>query len=188
VAAVLAKLAKHCPPQLGQKAKTERQYSSLEPENSPKIARKRRQLTGWSRPRQEKVLFSWLTHALMPSDVRPCDGLSDVHAQDKKISEDSCDLEIGDAFSKSVSHVSVKRQTIARRTSLATIPEERWPFWLTRPLRTTQTSNTSAQGDLQPSTDHNQTPLIPSVRFSSANASCFANIRRQPSVIRWKLP
>ncbi|KAG2037654.1 hypothetical protein BDR03DRAFT_956494 [Suillus americanus] len=184
VAAALETLAKHCPPQFGRRAKTKRQYSSLEQENSPKIARKRRHLIGWGRPRQEEDLLSWLTHALTPSDV---------HAQDKKIAKDPCDSEVGNASPKSGSHVSVKRLKTTRRTSLTSIPEERWSYWLTRPLRTTRTSDISAQGDLQPATsppDHSQTPPIPPVRFSSASAyaSCFANPQRQPSVIRWKLP
>ncbi|KAG1821178.1 uncharacterized protein BJ212DRAFT_1551038 [Suillus subaureus] len=175
VAAALATLAKHCPPQLGWKAKTKRQYSSLEQEDSPKITRKRRQLIGWGRPRQEEDLLSWLTHALVPSYVQPSDVPSDVHAQDNKIAEDPCDS------------VSVKGLS----TSLASIPEERWSYWLTRPLRTTRTSDALALEDLQSPTfppDHSQTPPIPAVRFSSAYASCFANPQRQPSVIRWKLP
>ncbi|KAG2060810.1 hypothetical protein BDR06DRAFT_947301, partial [Suillus hirtellus] len=68
VTAALAVLAKHCPPQLGRKTKTKRQYSLLEQEDSPKIARKRRQLTGLGCPRQDDVLLAWLTHALAPSD------------------------------------------------------------------------------------------------------------------------
>ncbi|KAG1887251.1 hypothetical protein F4604DRAFT_1720935 [Suillus subluteus] len=186
VAEALGTLAKHCPPQLGRKAKTKRQQSSLEQENSSKIARKRRHLIGWGRPRQEEDLLSWLTHSLVPPDMS-----SDVHAEDKKIAEGPCDSEVGNASPKSVSHVSVKRLKIARRTSLTSIPEERWSYWLTRPLCTTRMSGISAQGDLQPPAsppDRSQTPPIPAVRFSSAYASCFANTQRQPSVIRWKLP
>ncbi|KAG2347935.1 hypothetical protein BDR05DRAFT_987283 [Suillus weaverae] len=191
VSAALATLAKRCPPQLGRKTKTKRQYSSLEQENSPKLAGKRRQPIGWGRPRQEEVLLSWLTHALVPSDRQPSDMPSDVHAQDKKITKDPCDSEAGDASPKSVSGVLVKQPKTARRISFASIPEERWSFWITRPLCTTRASETSAQGDLQPPTsppDHSRTPPNSAVRFSSAYASCFANPQRQPSAIRWKLP
>ncbi|KAG1779203.1 hypothetical protein EV702DRAFT_1195700 [Suillus placidus] len=190
VSAALATLAKHCPPQLGRKTKKKRQYSSLEQENSPKLAGKRRQPIGWGGPRQEEVLLSWLTHALVPSDVQPSDMPFDVHAQDKKI-EDPCDSEAGDPSPKSVSHVLVTQPKTTRRISLASMPEERWSFWITRPLCTTRASETSAQGDLQPATsppDHSRTAPIPAVRFSSAYASCFANPQRQPSAIHWKLP
>ncbi|KAG1876763.1 hypothetical protein C8R48DRAFT_688455 [Suillus tomentosus] len=105
VTAALAALTRHCPPQLGRKTKTKRLYSSLEQEDSPKIARKRRQLTGLGRPRQDDVLLAWLTHALAPSDVR-----SDRHAQDQKIDEDSCNSKVVNTSPKSVCHVSVKRR------------------------------------------------------------------------------
>lgn len=181
LAAALVAVAKHCPPQLGWQAKTKRQHNSLEQENSPKIARKQRQLVGFGRPRQEEELLSWLTHALVPSDV---------HAQDKKITEEPCGSQVGEPSPKFVSHISVKRQT-AHRISLSSIPEERWSYWLTRPLRRGGTSDASAQGDLQPPTSvpgHSRTPSIPATRFTSAYASCFASGQRQPSVIRWKRP
>ncbi|KAG2093510.1 uncharacterized protein F5147DRAFT_421211 [Suillus discolor] len=186
VTAALAALARHCPPQLGRKTKTTRFYSSLEQEDSPKIARKRRQLTGLGRPRQDDVLLAWLTHALAPSDVR-----SDGHAQDQKNDEDPCNSKVGNTSPKSVSHASVKRRGTAHKISLTSIQEGRRSYWLTRPLRTTRTFDTSAQGDLQPPTsppDNSQTPPIPAVQFPSAYPSCFANPQRQPSVIRWKLP
>lgn len=189
VSVALATLAKHCPPQLGRKAKTKRQFSSLEQESPPKKARKRPRFTGWGRPRQEEVLLSWLTHALVPADVQSTDMPSDIHAQDKIITEGPCGSEVRDAFPPSVSHVSVKRPKTACRVSIASIPEERWSFWLTRPLRTTRTSDILAQGDLQPATSPpSQTPPITAVQFSSVYASCFARPQRQPSVIHWKLP
>ncbi|KAG2367006.1 hypothetical protein BDR07DRAFT_1373158 [Suillus spraguei] len=135
----------------------------------------------WGRPRQEEELLSWLTHALVPSDV---------HAQDKKIA-DLCDSQVEDASPKFVSRVSIKWRETTRRISVASIPEERWSYWLTRPLRTARKSDASAQGDLQPPTslsDHSRTPSIPATRFSSAYASCFASPERQPSVIHWKRP
>ncbi|KAG1736602.1 hypothetical protein EDD22DRAFT_959743 [Suillus occidentalis] len=187
VSVALATLAKHCPPQLGRKTKTKRQFSSLEQESPLKITRKRPRFTSWGRPRQEEVLLSWLTHALVPSNVQSSDMPSDMHAQDKKITEDPCDPEGRDDFPPSASHVSVKRPKTACRVSLASIPEERRSFWLTRPLRT----DISAQGDLQPATSppsHSQSPPIPAARFSSVYASCFARPQRQPSVIHWKLP
>ncbi|KAG1835203.1 hypothetical protein EV424DRAFT_1359493 [Suillus variegatus] len=186
VTAALAALAKHCPPQLGRKTKTKRQYSSLEQEDSPKIARKRRQLTGLGRPRQDDVLLAWLTHALAPSDVR-----SDGHAQDQEIDEDPCNSKVGNTSPKSVSHVSVKRRETANKFPLTSIQEGRRSYWITRPLRTTRTFDTSDQRDLRPPTsppDNSQTPPIPAVRFPSAYPSYFANPQRQPSVIRWKLP
>ncbi|KAG1750187.1 hypothetical protein EDB19DRAFT_1904425 [Suillus lakei] len=167
VSAALAALIKHIPLQLGRKAKTSPRDSSLEQENYPKIARKRRHLIGLGRPRQEEVLLSWLTHALVPSDVLPSDAQfvpSDVHDQDKKIAEDPCDSEVGNASPKSVSHVTVKQRKTAHRISLASIPEERSSYWLTRSLRTTRTTGTSAQRDLQLPTsppDHSRTPPIP---------------------------
>lgn len=183
----LATLAKHCQPQLGRKTKTKRQFSSLEQESPSKITRKRPRFTSWGRPRQEDVPLSQLTDALVPSDAQSSDMPSDMHAQDKKITEDPCDSEIRDAFPPSVSGVSVKRPKTAYRVSLASIPEERRSFWLTRPLRT----DILAQGDLQPATSppsHSQSPPTPAVRFSSVYASCFARPQRQPSVIHWKLP
>ncbi|KAG2140063.1 hypothetical protein DEU56DRAFT_798374 [Suillus clintonianus] len=182
VSATIATLAKHCPPQIGWKAKTKRQYGSLEEDNPPRIARKQRQLLSWGRPRQEEVLLAWLTHALVPSDVHA------QPAQDKKIAQDPCDSEVENASWRSISHVSVKRRKTAHVTSIS--KEERRSCWLTRPLRTTWTSGTPAQEDLPHSNsplDHSRTLPVPAVRFTSAYASCFANAHRQPSIIRWKL-
>ncbi|KAG1733650.1 uncharacterized protein EDB91DRAFT_636266 [Suillus paluster] len=191
VSAALATLAKHCPPQLGwnSKIKTKRPHSSLEEEISPRIIRKRRQLIGWGHLQQEEVLLAWLTHALVPSDSLP----SEVLAQDKSVAHDPCDSEIENTPSQVISHVSVKRRKTAHRISLTPIPEaeERWPYWLTRPLRTPWTFGSPLREDPPPRTSppsHSPTPPIPAVRFSSAYASCFANAHRQPSVICWKLP
>ncbi|KAG0694803.1 hypothetical protein DFH29DRAFT_1006013 [Suillus ampliporus] len=196
VSAALATIAKHCPPQLGWKTKTKRRCSSLEENNSPRTATKRRQLVGWGRPRQEEVLLSWLTHALVPSDLLPSDvyvAPSDGLVQDEQVAQDPCDSELGNIPQQHVSHVSVKRRKIAHRTSLTCIPEgeERSPCWLTRPVRAPRTFSLSPQRDLQPQTSplsHGPTPPITVEPSSGAYASCFANAHRQPSIIRWKLP
>ncbi|OJA09459.1 hypothetical protein AZE42_02629 [Rhizopogon vesiculosus] len=185
VSAALATLAKHCPTPIAWKVKSKRQHSALETEDSPKITKRRRQLIGLGRPRQEEVLLAWFTHALVPSDV---------HGECEEVVQNPCDLEVERAPHESISHISIKRRKTAHRVSLTSIPEvdEGWSYWLARPLRTPWTFGASPGVDLSSSnflSSRRLTTSVPVALVSSsrAYASCFAAPHRPPSVIHWKL-
>ncbi|KAJ8587517.1 hypothetical protein M405DRAFT_821495 [Rhizopogon salebrosus TDB-379] len=181
VSTALATLAKHCPTPLGWNTKSKRRYSALETEDSLKITGRRRRLIGLSHPRQEEVLFAWLTHALVPSDAP---------GPHKEVSQNPRDSEVAAALQESIVHISVKRRKTAHRVSLTSIPEvdERWSYWLTRPLRTPWTFGASPGMDpLSPTSPPSRSSTPSNPVAPSAYASCFASPHRPPSVIRWKL-
>lgn len=194
VSAALLTLAKHCPTQLGWKTKSKRRYGALEAEDPPKTSKRHRQLIGLGRPRQEEVLLTWLTHPMVPSDV---------HGESTEVVQNPCDSEVATAQQESSSHISIKRRKTAHRVSLTSIPEvdEGWSAWLTRPLRTPgtletsstpETTSTACGGDASRCTSltsylsRSLTTSATVAPVSSAYASCFASPHRPPSVIHWK--
>jgi len=188
VSAALLTLAKHCPNQLGWKTRSKRRYGALEAEDPPKTSRRHRQLIGLGRPRQEEVMFTWLTHPLAPPDV---------HGDSTEVVQNPCDSEVATAQQESSSHISIKRRKTAHRVSLTSIPEvdEGWSAWLTRPLRTPGTFETSSTPEttsrctsLTSHLSHRLTTSATVAPVSSAYASCFASPHRPPSVIHWKFP